>query len=363
MGLRILFILLPIVVMIGLGIAIYFLIVNREDVIKVNIPFKRKEKRFDGTTGQFVEVEIEDKKIETKTIIKKKNIILTILSGVGILVMLAVLIIVPGSIHQVEAGQIAVVKVWGNAKETRTAGIYFDNWMSHKYEIYDAKVQQVTVTTPAYSNDGQTMNIELVVQYQIQQDKVIEIAKEYGGLEMLESRIETISIERMKSVISQKSAMTIIETRSEVSANTTRVISEAITADYYITIVNVVLTNIDFSDEFEATVEDKMIAEQQKLKAEYEKEKVTIEAEAQLEKAKKEAQAKIAAAEAEATSIELKAEAEAEALRLVEDAWKNIDNETKQAILKKLAIEQWDGKMPETLVGDDFLKDLLGSIG
>ncbi len=38
-------------------------------------------------------------------------------------------------------------------------------------------------------------------------------------------------------------------------------------------IVAVVITNIDFSDAFEATVEDKMIAEQQQLKAEFEKKK------------------------------------------------------------------------------------------
>lgn len=274
----------------------------------------------------------------------------------------AVFIIVPFSIHTVQTGQVAVVKVWGDAKEVRTAGMHWDLWISHKYEYYDTKVQQVAVKTPAYSNDGQTMDIELVVQYQIQQDKAMEIAKKYGGLEMLESRIETIAIERMKSVVSQKSAMAIIETRGAVSADVTQTISDAITEDYYINVANVVLTNIDFSDEFEKMVENKVIAEQEKLKAEYEKQKAVIEAEAQLEKAKKEAEALIAKAEADAQSTELKAQAEANALKSVQDAWDGMSEDVRNAILQKLAIEQWNGIMPDTMVGTEFIEWLFGQI-
>ena len=134
----------------------------------------------------------------------------TIIASVFSFAMIVVLSLVPASIHQVDAGQVAVVKVWGDAKEVRTAGIHFDLWISHKYEIYDAKVQQTIETTQAYSNDGQTMDIEIVIQYQIQQENTLTIARNYGGLEMLESRIGTVAIEKTKSVLSQKSAMKII---------------------------------------------------------------------------------------------------------------------------------------------------------
>lgn len=273
-----------------------------------------------------------------------------------------VLIMVPGSIHQVDAGQVAVVKVWGEAKEIRTSGLYFDFWMSHKYEIYDCKVQQVPVKTNAYSSDSQPMDIELYIQYQIQQENAMNIAKNYGGLEMLESRIETVSIEKMKSVLSKYKAEELIQKRGTISPEVETNIREAITNDYYINISTVVLTNIDFSDAFEKSVEDKMIAEQEKLKAQYENEKAIAKAEADLAIAKKEAEAILERAKQEAMAKEELAKAEANALKEIQTVWNTMSAETKEAMIKKLAIERWNGTLPETMVGDSFLKWLMDSL-
>ncbi|MBQ8749449.1 MAG: prohibitin family protein [Clostridia bacterium] len=285
-----------------------------------------------------------------------------ILGGIGGALFSLLFIFIPFSIRQVDAGQVAVVKIWGDAKEVRTSGMHFDFWLSHKYERYDAKVQQATITTQAYSSDGQTMDIELIIQYQIQVDNVLNIAKNYGGLEMLQNRIETIATEKMKSTLSQKSAMTIIETRANVSPDVESAIRSAITNDYYVNITSVVLTDISFTDAFEKTVEDKMIAEQEKLKAEYEKEKAIIQAEQELEVAKKQAEAQLEKAKKEAESELVLAEAEAEALEIMNQAWEGLSAEVKQAILNEMAIEKWDGKLPETMVGDDFLKELMNFI-
>lgn len=235
------------------------------------------------------------------------SILLTVLSGILFLT-------IPFSIHKIDTGEVAVVKVWGEAKEVKTAGLHFDFWISHKYEMYDAKVQQIEVNTQAYSSDGQTMEIELVVQYQI--EDALKIAVNYGGLEMLENRISTVSVEKMKSVLSQKSAMTIIETRATVSPDVEESIRNAITNDYYVSISTVVLTDISFTDTFEKVIEDKMVAEQQKLQAEYEKEKAIIQAEQALEVAKLDAEAKLAEAEGEAKALEAIAQAQANAIKL-----------------------------------------------
>ena len=228
----------------------------------------------------------------------------------------ALFLTVPFSIHTVEPGQVAVVKVWGDAKYTRTPGTYFDFWISNEYAIYDTTVQQENIATMCYSSDAQTMDVNIVVQYQIQSNKAIEIANNYGGLERLSQRIQSVSIDKAKTVLSQKSAMNIIETRSSVSPSIEKVIKETVQGDYYVDIVTVVITNIDFSDAFEATVEDKMIAEQQQLKAKYEKEKAIIEAEKELEVAKLAAQANIAKAEGDAEAVRVKALAEANAIKL-----------------------------------------------
>lgn len=286
------------------------------------------------------------------------GIIFSILSAIS----LGVLIIVPGSIHQIDAGQVAVVKVWGDAKEVKSAGIHYDFWISTKYELYDAKVQQINTVTSAYSSDAQPMTLELVVQYQIQTDKVIEISKNYGDLKMLENRIETVSMNATKSVLAQKQAMNIIETRQTISSAVEEAIKTAINDDYYVNIITAVLTDIDFSDAFEKAVEDKMIAEQEKLKAQYENEKAIAKAEADLAIAKKEAEAILERAKQEAMAKEELAKAEANALKEIQTVWDTMDAGTKEAMIKKLAIERWDGKLPETMVGDSFLKWLMESI-
>ena len=51
--------------------------------------------------------------------------------------------------------------------------------------------------------------------------------------------------------------------------------------EYFVKVNTVVLTNIDFSDAFESAVEEKMIAEQAKLKAEYENQTKIDQAEAE----------------------------------------------------------------------------------
>ena len=237
------------------------------------------------------------------------GIVLLSLALVGI-------ILIPGSFHTVEAGEIAVVKHLGEAREVRTAGTYFDFWVTEKYEVYDAKVQNMTVETQSYSKDAQTMDVTMIVQYQIDTSKVIDIANRYGSIETLAQRIESVSTEKAKASLSAYSAMNIIETRSQISPLVEEVIKTAVDDEYCVDIIAVVLTNIDFSDAFEKTVEDKMIAEQEKLKAQYEKETAIVNAEKALEVAKLDAQAKIERAKADAEAQIKVAEAEAESIKL-----------------------------------------------
>ncbi len=229
----------------------------------------------------------------------------------GVLVVATVLI--PPSFHTIDTGEVAVVKFMGEAKQVRTAGTHFDFWLTNTYQKYDAKVQNLDISTAAYSNDAQTMDVTMTLQYQIMSDKAIDIAKEYGSLDVLQSRIQSIAIEKAKSVLSPYKAMEIISNRSEMSPEVEKAIKDAISDKYFVTISTVVLTNIDFSDAFEKAVEDKMIAEQNQLRAEYENAAkiaaAEAEAKAAIQKAEGEAEAKLKTAQAEIEIAKAKAEA------------------------------------------------------
>ena len=310
-----------------------------------------------------------------KSRFKNLNLAGTILLLVGLIG----LAIVPGSFHTVEAGQVAVVKHLGEAKSVRTPGTYFDFWLTESYEYYDSKVQNMDITTQAYSKDAQTMSIAMNVQYRIDASKVIEIANQYGTIDLLANRIESIAIEKTKATLSSYSAMNIIETRSTISPLVEQTIKAAVDEEYCVEIVAVVLTNIDFSSAFEKTVEDKMIAEQEKLKAEYEKETAIVnaekelevaklEAQAKLEKAKADAEAQIEVARAEAQSVKLKSVEVARALgftitetRTADAIEYEIDFTGKSADEIQLITDylkyieylgKWDGELPSVIAGD-----------
>ena len=319
------------------------------------------------------------------TIYKKRTFKVNVLGVIVAVIGLLGIIIVPSSFHTVEAGQVAVVKHLGEAKKVRTAGTYFDLWITEKYEYYDAKVQNMSIITQAYSKDAQTMDIAMTVQYRIDEGKVIDIANQYGTIDMLANRIESIATEKTKATLSSYSAMNIIETRSTISPLVENTIKAAVDDEYCVEIVAVVLTNIDFSEAFEKTVEDKMIAEQEKLKAEYEKataivnaekelEVAKLQAQAKIEKAKADAEAQIEVARAEAESVKLKSIEVARALGfnineteildengVVTSVEYDIDFEGKSSEEIKLITEylkyieylsKWNGELPGVITGD-----------
>ncbi|MCI5745899.1 MAG: prohibitin family protein [Erysipelotrichaceae bacterium] len=251
----------------------------------------------------------------SKSEIKKK------LNKISIIVLLSSIlfgVLVPGSFHQVEAGQVAVVKRLGKVVKTRTPGTYFDFYLTNTYTFFDTTVQRIDIKTVSYSSDAQTMEIQMTVQYKIDASKAENILTEYLTMDSLSQRIEKVADDNVKSVLSKYTAMKIIETRASISPEVETIIKEAVGDRYFATITAVNLTNIDFTDEFEKAVEDKVVAEQQK-------EAAITKAKQELEVAKLTAQAKIeqARGDAESQKIIASASAEAMAIKIVELA-KNI---------------------------------------
>ncbi len=281
------------------------------------------------------------------------------------------LAVVPMGFGTIENGQIGVVKQFGKIRGVKEPGLYWVFYPTTKVEIYDTKVQRNDIFTAAYSQDSQSMEAALTIQFKIQPAYVKEINSEYGNLERLTQNIIAVSEERLKVVLASKSAMDLIASRSSLSSMIETEISQSVNK-YYVDIVTVSLKDITFNEAFESAVEQKMIAEQDKLKAEYDKEKAIIKAEEQLEVAKREAEAAIAKAEGDAEAIKAIAEAEAEALKAKsieiarmfgftfnEDGSINMDGKTAEEIkviseyLKYAEyLAKWDGKLPNVIGSD-----------
>lgn len=257
----------------------------------------------------------------------------TITSLVLALICAIGLITVPMSIHTIDSGEIAVVKRLGKVVGTREAGTNFDLWFITKYQKYDTKVQNVEISTAAYSRDAQTMTVDMTLQYQILPDRVTDIAIQYGSLEVLQGRIQSIVIEQTKAALSDHKAMDIIANRAAISPEVEQAVKAAVDEDFFVNITTVVLTNIDFSDAFEQAVEDKMVAEQAKLKADYDNEK------------------KLAEAKAEADALKIKADAEAEAN-------KKLNESLTDRVLESKFYDKWNGELPQVMGEGSAILDI-----
>jgi regulator of protease activity HflC (stomatin/prohibitin superfamily) len=209
-------------------------------------------------------------------------------------------------------------------------------------EIYDIKTREIPLEFEAYSKDAQIVSGQLAVQYQLQPDMVMEINRQYGSVSVLEQKLRAVILERAKSVFADRGAMLIVETRSILSSEIEKRIVPVVN-QYYVTLTMVALSDIAFNTAFENAVEQKMIAEQEKLRADYDKERAIIKAEELL-----------AVAEREAKAVIKKAEGDAEALRIMQMAWSSLSPEVKEAMLRQTFYEKWNGVLPEVMSGDSL---------
>jgi regulator of protease activity HflC (stomatin/prohibitin superfamily) len=123
----------------------------------------------------------------------------------------------------------------------------------------------------------------------------------------------------MKSATAKKTAEEILTKRAELKTEIDDSLRERL-AKYGVTVTDVSITNLTFSQEFTAAIERKQIAEQEAKQAEYGAQKAVQEARAEVNRAK--------------------GQAEAQAL---------LKSTITAEILQQRAIEKWDGKFPQVM--------------
>jgi len=267
----------------------------------------------------------------------------------AIIAFLAIIIIFP-SLFTVQTGEMATVRRFGVVTEAVGPGLHFRLWFIHNIDTYDVTVRQLRFAFDAYSIDAQNVQGLVTVQFMLNQNAIVQIATEYGQINALEQMLFGVVVQEVQNVVALKSAMEIVETRAFLSQEMHSRLN-SIASQFHVTITAVALEEVEFSDAFERAVEQRMIAEQAMMQAEFERDRAIVLAEQQRE---------VAAIEADA--ILLKATADAEALRIMQGAWGDLADTVKDAMLRQLFFENWDGVLPNVMAGDQmgFILDGLG---
>lgn len=203
--------------------------------------------------------------------------------------------------------------------------------------------QEVGLST--YSRDQQPAELRVSVNYSIPADKVTEVYAEFGGADGLVTRILDPRVnQQVKNVFGQFNAVTAIQDRARLNIDIREALEKSVEGQP-IVIGGVQIENIDFSNAYEESIEQRMQAEVevQKLKQNADREK--IQAEIVVIKANAEANATRARAEAEGAAITIRGKAEGDAIRSKGEALR--DNPSLVALIQA---ERWNGVLPTTMV-------------
>ena len=330
----------------------------------------------------------------------KKFSMLVLTAGV----ILGLLLTFFGCISSVDTGHVGIVRTFGRVEDyTFDAGFHLKApWQS--VTKMDNRVQKTTIELPCFSSDIQEVNTTYTVNYQISKTNAQNLYRDVGT-GYLETVVNPTIQETVKTIIAKYTAEDLIAKRAEVAAEIEALLTTNL-ARYNIDVSSTAIENMDFTDSFTAAVEAKAVAAQQKLQAQIEQERLTMEAMQAAERAKLEAAAQAEVDKTKANAAKEIAEIQAEADRIVAqigadsaeyqgkkeaaialqrlasiNGWTVVTNEETgihelykangdkvtdeelaigaQRLIEYYYTQSWDGKLPDTFVGDEDVSNII----
>jgi len=188
----------------------------------------------------------------------------------------------------------------------------------------------------ARTKDGQLVSIDASVIYEIDPAKIIQLHITWQD-RYQDNLVRPEARGIIRDMASQYDVEEIVSSkRSEMEQQITNLLQQKL-SDNNLILVNFVLRDIHFSDEYAKAVEQKQIASQQAQQAAYVVEQKKQEAEQARQVAQGAADAAVIAAKGAADARLIQAEAEAKALTLINDALKNNPDLLTYTYIQKLA--------------------------
>lgn len=292
-----------------------------------------------------------------------------------------------GCISSVGTGNTGVVTTFGRVEDyTLESGFHLTAPWNKVVEM-DNRVQKSTVNMSCFSSDIQEVTMSYTINYQIDKANAQEIYRTIG-VDYYTTIIEPNIFESVKVATAKYTAEQLVQTRSDLAADIECLLSESL-GRYNIKVASTAIEDMDFTDAFTNAVEAKQVAEQKKKQAEIEQAQALAQAEndkkiaetnakanAEVAKIQAEADREVAKIGADSSEYQGKKEASIALQRLASiNGWTVVlDEETGLNTLYKADgtvvtdeelkigaanliqyyyIQQWDGSLPETMLGDD----------
>ena len=189
------------------------------------------------------------------------------------------LVVALSCVTSVPTGHTGIVTTFGKVEDyTFEAGVHFKMPWQDVVKM-DNRNQKGSLSMTCFSSDIQEVSMVYSINYQIEKANAQEIYRSIGT-----SYYDTVMVphiqEAVKSVVAQYTAEELIESRNELSDKIMADLTGKL-ADYNIVVLSTAVEDMDFTDAFTNAVEQKQVAQQNKLRAETEAEQARIVAEAE----------------------------------------------------------------------------------
>lgn len=253
--------------------------------------------------------------------ISVKSIMKWVGIGLGAIFFIAMLI---SGFYSIDPGHRGVLVTLGKVEQkSYVNGVGF-KWpfISSMVEM-DVRTKKMTEKTSSYTSDVQTAEMEYTFTYDLNPENV-HILYETVGQDYEAKKIIPILNDVLKDVIGKWQAQDLVSNRDKARMDVVAGLQARLDNRFFQNI-SFQFINVDYSDNFEKAIENKVIAEQR-----------AQEAVNNTKRIKEEADQKVITAKAEAEAMQIKSEALAKNKGLTEY----------EAVLK------WDGKLPQYMLGN-----------
>jgi regulator of protease activity HflC (stomatin/prohibitin superfamily) len=227
----------------------------------------------------------------------------------------------------VDTGHRGVKVVLGEVVgEPLPEGLYFYNPFTSTIREMDVREKKMEGKTTAFTRDVQQVVVSYALNYKPDAAVIHLLFKEVGA-DWDQKLLPQVVEGNLKNAIGQWDAVHLVENRNKAVRASETAIQEA-AATRRILVTRLEVTNLDFHDEFEKATEAKAKAAQDAERAKNETVRI-----------QEEARQKVIAAQAEAESIRIRTKA----------------LETSPALIQYEAVQKWDGKLPQYMLGEKSL--------
>ena len=242
---------------------------------------------------------------------EKNNVAKIVIGGIAGLILL---IFLTGSIRIVNAELVGIRVTMGTVDPTPCYGLSVKWPFLSKFVKFDKTTQRVDATDATYTADIQPANIKYVFTYKIVDANAPQLYVSAGRY-YEEKIILPVLRSTVKNVIGKWVAQELVANRDQATLDIEQKLVENLPAEFF-TEISFVIDNVDYSENFEAGIEAKVLAEQAAQTAKNRTVQIEEEARQKVIEAQGDADAAIAKAEGDAKAMVLLAESNAKALDL-----------------------------------------------